>query len=432
MPQNPENPTANAEHAETTSVSHHEGGSTEGKAPNKKDGKTTMFRRHRTLLITAGVIVAALLSIYFLRNVFLYEDTDDAQVDGHVMPLSSHINGQVLEINMIEGQLVHAGDILVVLDPRDYKVAADQDKANLADAKATASGWHSDVPVTSATAWNGLDSARTEVQNAQAGVQAAEHNLAAAQASLAAAKANAEKSDADLTRYTQLVAKEDISKQQYDQALAQAKANQAAVASAEAVVQADEQTVHQAEGKLRQAEADFRSAETAPDQVSVAQSKAEAANAIVEQRQAQLAQAELNLGYTIVRSPVTGIIGKKSAEVGQNVSIGQELAEVVPLNDIWVTANFKETQLKHMRPGEPVEIHVDAYGKTWKGHVTNLGGGTGSVFSLLPPENATGNYVKVVQRVPVRIDFDRPQGQEFNAEGILKPGLSVEPEVRIR
>ena len=160
--------------------------------------------------------------------------------------------------------------------------------------------------------------------------------------------------------------------------------------------------------------------------------KAEAADAEALQRKAQLDQAQLNLGYTILRSPVTGIVGKKSVEAGQNVSIGQELVDVVPLDDVWVTANFKETQLAHMRPGQPVEIRVDAYGRSWKARVTNMGGGTGSVFSLLPPENATGNYVKVVQRVPVRLDFDRLQRQDFNAEGLLKPGLSVEPKVRVR
>jgi membrane fusion protein (multidrug efflux system) len=166
--------------------------------------------------------------------------------------------------------------------------------------------------------------------------------------------------------------------------------------------------------------------------VSVARAKADAANAQVERRKAELQQAKLNLSYTILRSPVTGIIGKKNAEVGQNVSVGQELVTVVPLDDVWVTANFKETQLAHMRPGQPVAIKVDAYGRSWRGHVTNIGAGTGSVFSLIPPENATGNYVKVVQRVPVRIDFDRSQGQQFNADGLLKPGLSVVPDVRVR
>jgi membrane fusion protein (multidrug efflux system) len=288
------------------------------------------------------------------------------------------------------------------------------------------------VPVASATAWSTLDSDETAVHNSEAGIEAAEQNLESAKAELLQAEANAEKADSDLVRYSQLVAKEDISRQQYDQASAAAKANRAAVVSATAAVQSYEQALHQSEGKLVQSKADLRSAQTAPQQVSVARAKADAANAQVDQRRAELDQAELNLSYTIIRSPVNGIVGRKSAEVGQNVSIGQELADVVPLDDIWVTANFKETQLEHMRPGQLVEVKVDAYSRSWKARVTNLGGGTGSVFSLLPPENATGNYVKVVQRVPVRLDFEHTSGQDFNAEGLLKPGLSVEPDVRVR
>jgi membrane fusion protein (multidrug efflux system) len=181
-----------------------------------------------------------------------------------------------------------------------------------------------------------------------------------------------------------------------------------------------------------QSRADLRNAQTAPQQVSLTDAKAKSAEAQVAFRKAKLQQAQLNLDYTIIRSPVTGIVGKRSAEVGQNVNVGQELIDVVPLDDIWVVANFKETQLAHMKPGQAVEIRVDAYGRKWKGHVSNLGGGTGSVFSLLPPENATGNYVKVVQRIPVRIDFDRPDLDGFNLDGLLKPGMSVGPEVRVR
>jgi membrane fusion protein (multidrug efflux system) len=233
-------------------------------------------------------------------------------------------------------------------------------------------------------------------------------------------------------RYEALVAKEEISRQQYDGAVAAAAANRAGVASATAGVQAAEEAVRQAQGKVLQASNDLRSAQTAPWQVSQIRSRADAADAQVLQRKTQLAQRESDLSYTVIRSPATGIIGKKTVEVGQNVSIGQELLQVVPLDDVWVTANFKETQLARMRPGQPVDVKLDAYGRTWKAHVTNMGGGTGSVFSLLPPENATGNYVKVVQRVPVRIDFDRPAGQDFNAEGLLKPGLSAEPNVTVR
>src|SRR5271168_4333912 len=385
--------------------------------------------RAAAFLLAAAVITGGGLLV---RNALAWESTDDAQVNGHVMPLSARISGYVLEVPVVEGQLVHAGDLLVTIDPKDYKIAMDEAQATLANAQASAASSRFNVPITSVTTQSNLDSAGTAVVNAQAGLNAAEQNLASVKALLEQAEANAAKSAADLLRYEKLVAKEDISRQQYDGAVAAATANRAAVASATAGVQVAEQAVQQARGKLLQARADLRSAQTAPQQVSMTRAKADAADAQARERKAQLDQAELNLSYTVVRSPVTGIIGKRTVEVGQNVSIGQELVEVVPLNDVWVTANFKETQLAHMRPGEPVEVKVDAYSRTWKAHVTNTGAGAGSVFSLLPPENATGNYVKVVQRVPVRIDFDRSAGSDFNAEGLLKPGLSVEPEVRVR
>jgi membrane fusion protein, multidrug efflux system len=400
-----------------------------GHVEASKDSKPT--HRKKVLIISAAV-VALLAAAYFGWNAYRYEDTDDAQVDGHVMPLSARISGQVKEVHVIEGQLVRAGDVLVTIDPEDYKIAADQAQANLSDALAAAASSHWNVPITTVTVQSNLDSAKTAVVNADAGLKAAGHNYESAKAALVQAEANSARSDADLERYKQLVAKQDVSRQQYDQAVATATANRAAVVSAQAGVQAAEQTIQQAQGKLLQAKNDLQTAETAPQQVSLTRSRAEAADAQVLQRKAQLAQAELNLTYTIIPSPVTGIIGKKNVELGQNVSVGQEMLEVVPLDDVWVTADFKETQLEQMRPGQPVKIKVDAYGRTWSGHVTNTGGGTGSIFSLLPPENATGNYVKVVQRVPVRIDFDRSAGQGFNAEGLLKPGLSVEPDVRVR
>jgi membrane fusion protein, multidrug efflux system len=399
---------------------------TERRRPTRASRRTKIVA-----FATAGLLIA-IGGGWLLHNAWLHQDTDDAEVDGHIMPLSARINGHIKQVNVIEGQMVRAGDVLVVIDPSDYNVAAEQAKANLEDAQAAAAGSRWNVPIASATAWSDLDSARAGVSDAQAGVGAAEQQLNSARAELVAAEANAQKTDADLIRYGQLVAKQDISRQQYDQAEAAAKSNRASVASAGAVVQADEQTLQQAREKLLQAKATLQGAQTAPDQVSLVRAKYNSANAQVERCKAELDQAELNLGYTIIRSPVNGIVGKRSAEVGQNVAVGQELFDVIPLDDIWVTANFKETQLAHMRPGDPVEIKVDAYGRKWKGHVTNLGGGTGSVFSLLPPENATGNYVKVVQRVPIRIDFDRSQNSDFNAEGLLKPGLSVEPEVKVR
>jgi membrane fusion protein (multidrug efflux system) len=401
----------------------------------KKQGLLRIFNQHpvgaraAALLLLAFVIVGGGL---FLWNSLAWESTDDAQVNGHIMPLSARINGYVLDVPVIEGQLVHAGDVLVTIDPKDYKIALEQARATFEDAQASAASSRFNIPITSVTTQSNVDSASTAVENAEAGFKATEQNLESAKAVLEQAEANAAKSDADLVRYEQLVAKEDISHQQYDQAVAAAKANRSGVVSGGANVQAAEQAVRQAQGKLLQARADLRSAQTAPQQISMTLAKADAADAQARERKAELDQADLNLSYTVVRSPATGIIGKKTVEVGQNVGIGQELVEVVPLDDVWVTANFKETQLAHMRPGQPVEIKVDAYGRKWQAHVTNMGAGAGSVFSLLPPENATGNYVKVVQRVPVRLDFDRSAGPDFNAEGLLKPGLSVEPEVRVR
>jgi membrane fusion protein (multidrug efflux system) len=392
----------------------------------------TEKRRRKTAALLLAAVLVLIGSGYFVWRAFQYEDTDDAQVDGHIMPLSARITGQIQEVRVVEGQLVHAGDVLVTIDQRDYKIAVAQAQANLADAESTATSSHWNVPITSVSTSSNLDSAQTAVINAGAGVAAAEQNLESARAAAEQAEANAAKSDSDLERYRQLVAKEDISRQLYDQANASAIANRAAVVSAKAVALAAEQTLRQQQGKLLQSKADLRSAQTGPQQVSLTRAKAEAADAQAIQRKAQLDQAELNLSFTVIRSPATGIVGKKSVEVGQNVSVGQELLDVVPLDDIWVTANFKETQLAHMVPGQPVEIKVDAYDHKWKGHVSNLGGGAGSVFSLLPPENATGNYVKVVQRVPVRIDFDRVAGESFNADGMLKPGLSVDPDVRVR
>jgi membrane fusion protein (multidrug efflux system) len=407
---------------------------------DSEKGDTQVSRTRRTLQdhprkALAGFIillVVVAVAVHFIRDAFVFESTDDAQVDGHIMPLSARITGYVLKVPVMEGQLVQAGDVLVTIDPQDYQISVNQAQAALADALASAASFRYNVPITSVTAHSNLESAGTAVINAHAGLKAAEQNFESAKAALEEAEANSTKSNADLARYEKLVAKEEISRQQYDAVLAAAAANKAAVASAAALAHSSEQAVRQAQGKLLQSSDDLRSAQTAPQQVSLIRARADAADAQVLQRKAQLAQTELNLGYTVIRSPVTGIIGKKSVEVGQNVSIGQELVEVLPLDDVWVTANFKETQLAHMRPGQAVEIKLDAYGRTWKAHVTNIGGGTGSVFSLLPPENATGNYVKVVQRVPVRIDFERAAGQEFNADGLLKPGLSVEPDVRVR
>ncbi len=239
----------------------------------------------------------------------------------------------------------------------------------------------------------------------QAGVAQAEKQLEAAQARVAQAEANNTKAQADLERYKPLVEKDVISKQQFDAAVAAADAAKAALADARASEQAAGDGVRVAHEREAQAQATLKYAETGPQQVAAQNARAKQALAQVEQAQAQLDQAKLNLSYTKIVAPAAGIITRKSVEINQNVSAGQNLLTLVSLEDLWVTANFKETQLKHMSAGQPVEIAVDATGKTYHGKVTQIGGATGSVLSLFPPENATGNYVKVVQRVPVRIDF---------------------------
>jgi multidrug resistance efflux pump len=269
---------------------------------DSKPGKQSKILRKRILVISAATVLV-IAGGYFAWD-FQYEATNDAQVDGHVMPLSPRVNGQIKAVYVDEGQLIHAGQAMMTIDDQDYKIAEELAQVNLSEALFTATS--------------------------------SRHN----------------------------------------------------------------------------------------DNVHLA-------SAEVARRELQLAQAELNLSYTIICSPVTGIVGKRRVEVGQNVNIGQGLVDVLPLDDVWVTANFKETQLARLRPGQPVEVNVDAYDRKWKGRIANLGAGTESVFSLLP-ENSAGYYVKAVQRVPVRIDFDRPPGQEFNVEGLLKPGLSVEPKVKVR
>jgi len=247
--------------------------------------------------------------------------------------------------------------------------------------------------------------------------------LAGAKATVAQAQANLTKADADLARYKPLVEKDVISKQQWDAAVAADDGAKAALANAQAAQSAAGDGVRAARDRENQAQAQHKYAETGPQQVEVQNARAKAAQAQVQQAQAQLDQAELNLSYTKIVAPAAGIITRKSVEILQNVSQGQNLLTLVSLDDLWITANFKETQLKHMQAGQPVEIEVDATGKTYHGKVTQIGGATGSVLSLFPPENATGNYVKVVQRVPVRIDFTDLKNEDPNHA--LRPGLSV-------
>jgi len=397
--------------------------------------------RARIFLLVALVIVLIIGGYLLWSYLSSYESTDDAQIDGHVNAISARISGHLSEVLVQDSQLVKAGDVLVEIDPRDYEVAVSKAEADLADAEASLQSARTDLPIISTNTASALQSARSSRADADAGLLVAERQLEAAQARLETAQAqvneaqaNYKKAADDVARYKLLVDKDEISRQIYDQTVQTAEAAKATVAAQNAAVLearhnvgVAEAAVQQAQTKIPQADASIESAMTRPHQVSQSESRAQSAAAKVAQLQAQLEQAKLNLGYTIVVAPVSGIVGKKTAEIGQNVSPGEQLMAVVPLDDVWVTANFKETQLRKMKPGQQVKFTVDAYDHEYSGHVTGIGGASGSRYSLLPPENATGNYVKVVQRIPVRIDLDPGE----NKDRRLRPGMSVDPKVYI-
>ena len=326
--------------------------------------------------------------------------------------------------------MVKAGDTIAELDPADYQVAVENAEAMLASAQANAAAAKVAVPITTINTGSSLSSAGADVSGTEAGVEQAQNQLQAAHDRVGQAKANNVKAQADLERYKPLVEKDVISKQQFDAAVAAADATKAALADARATERAAADGVKVATDRKAQSQAQLKSAQTGPQQVAVQNARARQAQAQVQQAQAQLDQAKLNLSYTKIVAPAAGIITRKSVEVDQNVSTGQNLLTLVSLEDLWITANFKETQLRHMSANQAVEIAVDATGKTYSGKVTQIGGATGSVLSLFPPENATGNYVKVVQRVPVRIDFTDLKDEDPNH--LLRPGLSVEPKVRVK
>jgi membrane fusion protein (multidrug efflux system) len=399
-------------------------------APRDESTEVAQPPSRRRGIIIAVVVVLILAGLGFWWHSTYYEDTDDAQINGHLIQISSRISGQVVKIEVDENQQVQAGQVIAELDPRDYKVAVDNAKAALASAQAAAAAANVNVPITSINTGSNLSSAGADVSASTASISQAQSQLAAAHGQVVQAEANSLKAQQDLERYKPLVEKDVISKQQYDAAVAAADAAKAAVESAHANERAAADGVRVANEKSAQAQAQYKYAQTGPQQVAAQSARAKQAEAQVAGAQAQLDQAELNLSYTKIVAPTAGIITRKSVEINQNISPGQNLLTLVSLEGLWVTANFKETQLEHMSAGQHVEISVDATGKKYDGHITQIGGATGSVLSLFPPENATGNYVKVVQRLPVRIDFDNLDKEDPKHD--LRPGLSVEPKVRVK
>ena len=393
----------------------------------------------RRLLIGGGaVVLTAIVGLFaYYHN---RETTDDAQVDGHITPMASKVYGRVAQVLVDDNQSVKAGQVLVKIDPRDYQAALDQAKASLALAESEARSAGVDVPRTRENVASGNSNADAQLIGAQADVaraqatydQAQTADLAYAQANVEKSRANAELARADLARYLPLMEKGEISKQQYDAAKANADANESALqadlqkqAQARRNVEVAKAQLDAAKARVDQARAGVALARADVKQVSMKTADAQAKLAKVEQARGALEAASLNLSYTDIVAPVNGVATHKQVEPGQIVQAGQGLLVVVPLQDVWVTANFKETQLKYMRPGQKAEVHVDTYGKTFPGHVDSIAGATGSVLSLLPPENATGNYVKVVQRIPVKIVLDPISADK----AVLRPGMNVDATV---
>ncbi|HWB17732.1 MAG TPA: HlyD family secretion protein [Vicinamibacterales bacterium] len=400
-------------------------------------------RIKRSWLLAGGAVIVLVAAFLLWRHIWPRESTDDAQVAGHVSPIATRVGGTVTAIHVKDNQQVHAGDVLIEIDRRDYELAVSQAEADLAAAEAAARAARANVPVTSASAQSEMHVTEAGTGNAEAAQRAAEREVDASQAKLTAARAhlaevtaNATRASQDLARLKTLVAKDEVPRQQYDMAEATAKATDATVASAQAAIHEAEANLavaesrrDQAAGTLAQAQAQAKAAATAPQQIALIEARAAAADAQVMQARAALDVAKLNLERTTVRAPSNGLVSRRSVEVGQVVQAGQPVMALTALDDVWVVANFKETQLDEMRTGQPAAVSVDAYdGRTYRGHVDSIAGATGATFSLLPPDNASGNFVKVVQRVPVKILLDEKQDQAAP----LRPGMSVTATVYLK
>lgn len=384
-------------------------------------------RSRKRWIILVLLVVLAIGGVFLWQYFSGFESTDDAQVDVHLYPVSARISGYIQKVNVDDNQWVNEGSTLVEIDPKDYEVALARAKATLDTSVASARSSNIDVPVSSVDTASQLKFTSSDIKNAQAAIQAAEKQVAAAHARVLEAQAENVKAQDDVARYRLLLAKQEVPKQVYDHAYAAAASDVAAVAAAEADEAAAQQAVIEANSRLTEAEAHYEDAQAGPQRVDSTRAKALSATADVGQKRAAVEQAQLNLGYTKIFAPVAGEVTKKVV-VGLNVDPGEQLLTVVPLDQVWITANFKETQLKHMRVGQKATVELDSNGRTYNAHVDSIAGGTGPIFSLLPPENATGNYVKIVQRVPVKIVLEPGE----NGDHQLRPGMNVVAKVSLR
>jgi membrane fusion protein, multidrug efflux system len=395
-----------------------------------KPNAPTKPRISRTLLLGGSLAVCLVGAAVYWLHARHFETTDDAQVDGHFAELSTRITGTVTYVNpLVENdRYVTAGTLLLELDPRDYEAELEHAKANLETKEAEAHAAQLQVPIIEASAFSQLHLAEAAKQEALEDVAAAQADLTGAQHRVQQDEAVAARAERDRVRYASLVEKREISRSFYDARETEAVATAQALDSDRADVTAAEQKIAQMRSLVAQREAQVASARTAPQQSSDVRAQFASAQGALDQARADLHTAELNLSYTKIYAPLSGVVGHKTVELGHRVQPGQTLLTVVPIDDIWITANFKETQLRHMRPGQPVTIHVDTFGRDYKGTVEDMAGAAGPLFSLFPPENASGNYVKIVQRFPIRIHIDKDQDPLHD----LRPGMSVEATVRVR
>jgi membrane fusion protein (multidrug efflux system) len=394
--------------------------------------------RLKWVAVGAAVVIVAIVIVVLMRSG--KASTDDAQVEGRITPIATRVGGTVVQVNVNDNQRVEAGFVLAQIDKRDYQVAVDRVRAELADAQANAAAAGVDVPITKIsttsemrTAAGGVEEAKAAIVAAESQVEEARANVVASEARLREKHATATKAAKDVERFAPLVKKEEISQQQYDAAVAAAESARATadaatsdIAAAKTAVAVAEQRAIQARGAQMRADAALQGSRTAPEQIQATKAKADAAAARVKHAEAALAQALLDLERTTVKAPTAGIVSRKAVEVGQIVQPGQPLMALVAPSDVWVIANYKETQLANVRAGQRAVVEVDALGgREFRGHVDSIAAATGAKFSVLPPENATGNYVKVVQRVPVKIVLEPSQ----DPEGLLRPGMSVVPTI---
>ncbi len=384
-------------------------------------------RSHKRWIIGVAVIVVLIGGLFLWHYFSGFESTDDAQVDVHLYPVSARVSGYVQAVHVGDNEYVQEGATLVEIDPKDYQVAVAKAQADLQTAEAAARALNIDVPISSVDTASQLKFTSSDIENAKAAIAAGEKQVAAAQARIQEAEAQNVKAQDDVQRYHLLLVKDEVPKQTYDYAVAAAQTDTAAVSAAKADEATAEQNVAEARSRLVETIARNESAQAGPQRVASTRARALSAAADVGQKSAELAQAELNLGYTKILAPVTGEV-TKSVVVGLNVEPGEQMLTVVPLDQVWITANFKETQLKHMRVGQKAKIVLDSNDRTYHGHVDSIAGGTGPIFSLLPPENATGNYVKIVQRVPVKIVLEPGENRDHQ----LRPGMNVEAKVYLR